>query len=87
MIIKDKTVIFKSLPSIFRKERNGIKPNTVRILTYDEHSEFHKHCINDITIHEEGTKSEFTRKIKDVSIFQPIELSNLFYIYIISWEH
>jgi len=86
MIIKDKTVIFKSISSMYRKEESGLKPNTVRIISYKEHVEFQKHKIDNIRVKESISNNYFIRKIIDVSIFQPKQLSNLFYIYIISWE-
>ena len=36
MKIEDGTVVFKSEPYYFKQERDGLKPNTVRLLTRDE---------------------------------------------------
>jgi hypothetical protein len=35
-IEEDGTVVLKSKTHFFELERDGLKPNTVRILTYDE---------------------------------------------------
>ena len=86
MIINQNTVIFKSVPSMFRREQTGIKSNTVRILTYSEVKIFHSQNIVNIKIIDTSNSDRsFVRKITDISMFQPKELSTLFYIYIISW--
>ena len=36
MKTKDGTVVFKSIPYYFKEERDGLKPNTVRLLTFSE---------------------------------------------------
>jgi hypothetical protein len=66
MDVLDDTIFFKSIPAMYKKERSGEKPNTVRVIENDEivqHVEdFHK--INITNIH---TNENFTRTLEDVS--------------------
>ena len=86
MIIESNTVIFKSISVMFRKELSGTKSNTVRILTHSEVKSFYsRNIVNIKIIDASNSDRSFVRKITDISMFQPKELSSLFYIYIISW--
>ena len=86
-------VCFKSEDKFFRKERDGIKPNTIRIQQvdinrdFDEERRFEKldafmngktNSLN-IEIENVQTGDRFERSVKDVSKWNDI--------YIISWTH
>lgn len=74
------TIRFNSLPSIYQKEKSGIKPNTVRFTNdWDQErwNAFEKAKF--VIIKNKHTKESFKRRIEDKTIF-----SNLV---IISWRH
>ena len=61
---KDKELIeFISTFEIYRKEESGIKPNTIRILTFEKEQRLRK--ATHIKIRKGYTKKCFTRKITD----------------------
>lgn len=74
-------VKFKSIPAMYEKEKSGIKPNTVRIIDEfdDRFKRLYENIETLITIENTHTKETFTRKVRDVSVW-----NNLM---IISWEH
>lgn len=86
MKTKLETVCFKSVSPFFEKERNGLKPNTVRVIDLDderfltlEQWAFNNKPLGEIQIMNPNTGAGFRRKVKDVSFW------NRFCI--ISWEH
>ena len=87
MKIENNTIIFKSAPEYYQKEKSGLKCNTVRQITKpDEYKAFHDfyRCFEAISnktikiINSESGES-FLRRITDISIFKEV--------YIFSWEH
>lgn len=87
------TVYFKSEDKVFRKERDGIKPNTIRkepftiTRNFEEEERFDKlkafmdgrsKALN-IIIENVGSGDTFERAVKDVTEWDGI--------YIISWTH
>jgi len=87
MKIEKNTIIFKSLPEFFHKEKNGLKCNTVRtIITVNEFKEFvsfkqefDKIPNKQIQIINAVTQESFTRRLTDISAFEGH--------FIFSWEH
>jgi len=80
------TIEFKSLPTIYKKENAGIKPNTVRIVDTEEDVEIQRNIksIKYIRISNTDTvmcKSSFVAEIKDITRF----VSHGLVIYIFSW--
>lgn len=75
------SVIFKSIPIMFNKEKNGLKPNTIREIDEfdDRFRKLAEFETNLITIKNSETGETFTRKITDISIWKNIM--------IISWKH
>lgn len=96
MKIEDGTVVFKSIPYYFKEERDGLKPNTVRLLTRDEKREIETTVrVNKIriecTVESDMEDFEpfqnlepFTRTI--TSIEQIGELCG-YYLFVFSWRH
>ena len=80
------TVTFKSIDSIFQKERSGVKPNTSRVVDWkDERFRILAQMalgylpMGHIRIENAEHKGiNFTRKIKDITFFEDLV--------IISWE-
>jgi len=82
------TIEFKSIDSIYHKERMGLKPNTVREIDLNDdrflaliskyYNGFNEKEIY-IKIINADTKESFEREIEDITIFK-----NLM---IISWKH
>jgi hypothetical protein len=56
-------IIVKSTPEYWRKERIGVKPNTVRLLG---------DLGDEITVVNTETGETFTRMIKDISIWKSV---------------
>ena len=89
-IEEDGTVVFKSELYYFKLERDGLKPNTVRLLTYDEKQEVGSGVdTNEIRI--ESTfdfpfeeRGHFTHTL--TSIEQIGELCG-YYLFVFSWRH
>lgn len=83
MIIKDRTIIFKSKPGYWEKEHSGLKPNTVRYLNADEWDEFQAGDVQYISIVNTESGHTFHRKLMDVSCAiiegQPV--------FVFSWDH
>lgn len=89
MKVQGDTIIFKSDPVFYFKERDGIKPNTAReFINKDEEAEVleffeKKKEIQYIQIHHSAYPLLcFKRRIRDISI---IYLNNLSRLYIFSW--
>lgn len=87
MRIEDDTLVFRSDIRFFGAERDGFKPNTARLLSYDELADFRQwqgvtHP-QKIRI-EKKSGSAFTREI--VHICEAGELLGQ-YLVIISWRH
>lgn len=84
--LKLETVTFKSIDSIFKKERSGVKPNTSRAVDWEDERfrilarmALGYICCGYIRIENAEQKGiNFTRKIKDITFF-----GNLC---IVSWE-
>ena len=55
-------ITVKSSPEFYRKEKLGVKPNTVRILDFKD----------EITVVNSETEEFFTRTIKDISIWHGV---------------
>lgn len=86
MTLKGK-VTFKSTPVNYVREYKGLKSNTVRVYDKEDYrfyllTEFMLGNLKalDIVIKNTETGEEFTRKVKDVTLFQ-----TAVDIYIISW--
>ena len=99
MEIEEDTIVFKSEPYYFKEERDGLKPNTVRLLTHDEMEQlrpngesFEITHIKKIRIQNTlGSNFEthpnsksFTRTL--TSIEQIGELCG-YYLFVFSWRH
>ena len=96
MKIEDDTVVFKSEPYYFKEERDGLKPNTVRLLPYDENLQprltgFIKKIRIECTVESDMEDFElfqnfapFTRTL--TSIEQIGELCG-YYLFVFSWRH
>lgn len=61
----DGTVVFKSESYYFKQERDGLKPNTVRLLTYDEEQEVEG------WVHVDEIRIECVRAHVDDTCFDP----------------
>ena len=79
-------VKFKSIPEMWRKEFFGLKPNTVRIIEWDDLrldilNRFMRKDVNILGIEIENTETKefFLRQVTDVTKFNDV--------YIISWSH
>ena len=90
-IEEDGTVVFKSKTYFFKLERDGLKPNTVRLLTYDEWQELGGGVdVNEIRIEcvranvSDACFDPFTRTL--TSIEQIGELCG-YYLFVFSWRH
>ena len=91
-IEEDGTVVLKSKTHFFELERDGLKPNTVRILTYDEWQELGGgvDVNNEIRIEcvranvNDACFDPFTRTL--TSIVQIGELCG-HYLVVFSWRH
>ena len=83
MRIDNHTIIFKSNPLYYNKEKHGIKPNTVRKVNANELGEIINNLffIQFIRIENTETEEFFIRKLKDISFILP-EIEFIF-----SWEH
>lgn len=68
MKICDKTIIFKSTPDNWIKEKSGVKANTVRYLDAYEWDEVKDRKIQNIQIVNTETHQTFTREISDITI-------------------
>jgi len=87
MKIENNTIIFKSTPEYYQKEKAGLKCNTVRQITKpDEYKAFHDfyRCFEaisnkTITIINVDTEESFNRRLTDISVYKNC--------YIFSWEH
>ena len=96
MKIEDRTVVFKSEPYYFKGERDGLKPNTVRLLTHNEKLQlrligFIKKIRIECTVNPNSEDFEpfqnfepFTRTL--TSIEQIGELCG-YYLFVFSWQH
>ena len=90
-IEEDGTVVFKSVLQYFKLERDGLKPNTVRLLTYDERQEVEGRVhVDEIRIEciranvDDDCFDPFTRTL--TSIEQIGELCG-HYLFVFSWRH
>lgn len=85
MEITGNTIIFKSSPRCFLKERYGIKPNTVRIIPEQEKENFDKkfHTLEYIEIVNADTDKRIRRELTDISYH---DFGNGAIVYIFSWE-
>jgi len=74
-------VKFKSIPAMFVKEKDGRKPNTIRLVDeMDERFEkLYNNETNLITIENTETGETVTRVITDVSVWNKMM--------IVSWRH
>ena len=87
MKIENNTIIFKSAPEYYQKEKSGLKCNTVRQITKpDEYKAFHYFYRYFDILHNKTIKiinSEsgeyFTRRLSDINTFKEF--------YIFSWGH
>ena len=91
MNVEDGTVVFKSASHYFKLERDGLKPNTVRLLTYDEKQEVEGR------VHVDEIRIECIRANVDDDCFEPFtrtltsieQIGELcgFYLFVFSWRH
>ena len=80
------TVTFRTIDSIFQKERSGVKPNTTRVVDWKDERFRALACMalgyqpmGYVKIKNAEYKGiNFTRKIKDITFFEDIV--------VISWE-
>ena len=86
MIIEGDTVIFQSAPTIYEQERDGVKPNTTRIIEAEEWQILIGNYPHRIRIFSNFQYSEhyFERKITNI-----MELWKMFdkVVITISWQH
>jgi len=86
MKIEDNFIIVRSLPYFYAKEKRGVKPNTVRLLTEEEMSQIRyrkPHKIR-VGLTTDSGKSFFERTIMDLTVlgsFLGLTLVD------ISWQH
>ena len=90
-IEEDGTVVFKSDSYYFKLERDGLKPNTVRLLTYDERQEVEGR------VHVDEIRIECVRANIDDACFEPFtrtltsieQIGKLcgYYLFVFSWRH
>lgn len=83
MKIIDNTIYFISTEEMYNKERDGLKSNTVRILSEEESKEVMETAIDYIIIIKKGSEHYFTRWITDISYLYNSEYS----IYVFSWSN
>lgn len=69
MKIENNVLRFESIGDMFYKERVGIKPNTVRIMSYAEMNYILSSAPTKIMITEIETERNFVRSISDISYF------------------
>jgi hypothetical protein len=79
--VDEMNIKFKTIPAFFYKERDGMKPNTVR--KFDDDKDERLAALEDgkatfITIVHATNQEEFTREITDVSYYDGL--------WIISWK-
>lgn len=96
--MENKTITFKTVDPFFPKERDGIKNNTVRFFDrgfsgqfIDEREKIMKYWLKKpfelyIKILNPNTQESFTRKIRDITVFE-CKGKRFDRIYIITWEH
>lgn len=89
MKIEDNTIVFKSGKSFFEKERSGKKPNTIRIVEYDEYKKIIKlygaDGLTKIRIELVEKPSEcFERELTDISLVG-IFCGKVCFVF--SWRH
>lgn len=93
MEIKGDTIAFKSLPDLFTVERDGIKPNTVRLLNEQESDELEEMwgCIEKIKIIKSTNLDElFVRRvisITDITAALKLPLKKGWRCVVFSWVH
>lgn len=70
MLITGKTVKFKSIDTLYVKEKSGIKPYTIRILTVQEMHAFSECSPTRIRVVQSKTAGHefFEREIADISL-------------------
>ena len=99
-IEEDGTVVFKSTPYYFKEERDGLKPNTVRLLTRDEKREIettvrvnkirieptmnYEIKTHDVTYDTFQKLTPFTRTITSI---EQIGALCGYYLFVFSWRH
>ena len=91
MNVEDGTIVFKSESHYFKLERDGLKPNTVQLLTYDEKQEVEGR------VHVDEIRIECVRAHVDDACFEPFtrtltsieQISELcgYYLFVFSWQH
>lgn len=74
MKIKGKVIYFKSSSELFSKELKGIKNNTVRELTFEEHNQLENILVDGddpelICIESIETGVSFVRELTDISFY------------------
>ena len=84
MEIKGDTIVFKSTGINYMKEKSGVKLNTVRIVSDEEHNIIQKNInyISHILIKKVDSDMYFKRKLSDISILKAQGVI----IYIFSWR-
>ena len=95
MKIEDDTIVFKSIPYYFKQERDGVKPNTVRLLTRGEKQQQALAQIRKIRI--ECTADSDSEDFELFQNFEPFTrtLTSIeqigalcgFYLFVLSWRH
>ena len=83
MYIENNTIFFKSFPQHYLKEKRGIKPNTMRIMSDSEDKLIQISPINYIYIEDSCDGDSFVRALTDITRFTH---DNIIY-YIFSWTH
>ena len=73
------------MPGYYKKEQNGIKPNTVRIISKKEDSLIQASKITAIEIINVDTGEKFQRIISDITYFVYYDYHEII-IYIFSWQ-
>ncbi len=93
MKIEGNTIFFKSFPDLFADERDGLKPNTVRLLDKHEAGEVNDKwgCIEKIQIINAANLNEFIIKnilnITDITEALSLPLKNGWRCFVFSWTH
>lgn len=90
MKIEDDIITFKSLPAYFNIEKNGIKNNTVRIVTPEEKEQIREFLKSNwpysvfICITNSETQEIFYREIRDVSHIEDSRINGV--VMIFTWN-
>lgn len=102
MKIEDGTVVFKSEPYYFKQERDGLKPNTVRLLTHAERQQIRPNrgvralsriykirieCTSDSNNEYFEPSQNFAPFTRTLASIEQIGELCGYYLFVFSWQH